>query len=686
MPHSFDSRTNDFPLYTEAVKFFNHPDDMVRTAVRSLTLNVYEINDPDLRSFILNSHAVPYFSNLIWLIRDEILMLDEIVATSDILSHGKLMQNVDQIVDSFYYLMDILKLGIPNLSAVLEDQMLAHLVLPVLVGSFGNKPLCSRTSALFLLTQLFMVFPHSSLINSIVCSLLKPNPPKLVLYLVEYPPEFALQSATHVSDVLCSSTEVYTPRTACSRLLSDELFGDIDDVPSPVEDICPKVQSDDKEILKHDLNLLTVRSKVPELAEVSGFDNYIGYSEAISENPYRKSIFECLSSSDDNSVFGVLAMLFSILRNSSVKLELLIQCGVCPRRVVRNHDLLQGLVRSKPEENVASGEEVRYDNVVIDLLFDLLCQCDRPEHRFVTLELAAELLLAFTKGPSPCLKPKHLTMLDQVYSVAKGELLRLIETESADPSLVMCLMDEESGVNNIDSNRVDSILVNALALLPATADTHSEMNLKFQTPMGEVQVLRRAVQVFLLARRIWCQLNDTEDSSFPILLERSYKYTAGQSTSWCRYLFVFEFTNLMIASAEGSFDCTLAGNNSAVSLVLRGDYVLLVEPEVAGDKTSLPVIRMVTTCARQEAAISGRDPMILNLTLLARRIPHLLCERLLGSERNTLALWKLGLKFSDAESADQVFQLLTSKREKMRQELGDGMLTMLNAEGCQFSQ
>ena len=32
----------DFPLYTEAIKFFNHPESMVRIAVRTLTLNVYK--------------------------------------------------------------------------------------------------------------------------------------------------------------------------------------------------------------------------------------------------------------------------------------------------------------------------------------------------------------------------------------------------------------------------------------------------------------------------------------------------------------------------------------------------------------------------------------------------------------------------------------------------------------------
>ncbi|EFN58069.1 hypothetical protein CHLNCDRAFT_14802, partial [Chlorella variabilis] len=36
-------RPASFPLYTESIKFVNHRDPMVRTAVKTLTLNVYGI-------------------------------------------------------------------------------------------------------------------------------------------------------------------------------------------------------------------------------------------------------------------------------------------------------------------------------------------------------------------------------------------------------------------------------------------------------------------------------------------------------------------------------------------------------------------------------------------------------------------------------------------------------------------
>jgi protein CLEC16A len=71
----FNELANDFPLYTEALKFFNHQESMVRIAARTLTLNVYRVDYPPLRKFILDRSAVPYFSNLAWFLRDEVFFV-----------------------------------------------------------------------------------------------------------------------------------------------------------------------------------------------------------------------------------------------------------------------------------------------------------------------------------------------------------------------------------------------------------------------------------------------------------------------------------------------------------------------------------------------------------------------------------------------------------------------------------
>lgn len=59
-----DGERSSFPLYTEAVKFINHRDGMVRAAVRTLTLNVYTIRDPAVQAFVISKPASNYFNEL----------------------------------------------------------------------------------------------------------------------------------------------------------------------------------------------------------------------------------------------------------------------------------------------------------------------------------------------------------------------------------------------------------------------------------------------------------------------------------------------------------------------------------------------------------------------------------------------------------------------------------------------
>lgn len=76
---SLFQHTNDFPLYTEAIKFFNHSESMVRIAVRTLSLNVYRVDDKSMLQFIRNRTAAPYFSNLVWFIGNHVLELDSCI-------------------------------------------------------------------------------------------------------------------------------------------------------------------------------------------------------------------------------------------------------------------------------------------------------------------------------------------------------------------------------------------------------------------------------------------------------------------------------------------------------------------------------------------------------------------------------------------------------------------------------
>uniref|UniRef100_A0A915HJA7 FPL domain-containing protein n=1 Tax=Romanomermis culicivorax TaxID=13658 RepID=A0A915HJA7_ROMCU len=148
----FNEHTGDFPLYTEAVKFFNHSEGMVRIAVRTLTLNVFK-----------GKLKISFFAAK---------------------SRDKLECLVAEHLDHIHYTNDILRLGITSLNDMLTDQMLNRLLLPLYLGSLvsnspsftelfyqGDGPRIRQASALFFISQIFLVITHTPLVERLACIL-----------------------------------------------------------------------------------------------------------------------------------------------------------------------------------------------------------------------------------------------------------------------------------------------------------------------------------------------------------------------------------------------------------------------------------------------------------------------------------------------------------------------------------
>eukprot|EP01113_Clastostelium_recurvatum_P026884 TRINITY_DN3230_c0_g1_i1.p1 TRINITY_DN3230_c0_g1~~TRINITY_DN3230_c0_g1_i1.p1 ORF type:complete len:1403 (-),score=398.80 TRINITY_DN3230_c0_g1_i1:605-4813(-) len=184
----FSAIDNDFPLYTEAIKFFNHEESMIRIAVRTLTLNVFRVEDEHMRRYILNSTAVPYFANIVWFVRQQVLTLNQLVSKSNHETRRRLDDFVDDLLDQFYYTHDIFNLGIEDMNVVLSDHLMQNLMLPLLVGSIappekGREPPApnaedriSPVLALFLLAQVFNIYSYKPLVNTLASALIHPAP------------------------------------------------------------------------------------------------------------------------------------------------------------------------------------------------------------------------------------------------------------------------------------------------------------------------------------------------------------------------------------------------------------------------------------------------------------------------------------------------------------------------------
>merc|ERR1719193_206329 len=170
----YNEHTNDFPLYTEAIKFFNHGESMVRIAVRTLSLNVYRVEDEAMLKFVTDKTAAPYFSNLVWFIGNHILEIDNCVRNdADHNSLNKLKDIVAGHIVHLHYINDILGLNITALNRILSDHLLNRLFIPLYIYSFARnhipaedmRPFVSPVVALFLLCQVFLIITHIPLVR-----------------------------------------------------------------------------------------------------------------------------------------------------------------------------------------------------------------------------------------------------------------------------------------------------------------------------------------------------------------------------------------------------------------------------------------------------------------------------------------------------------------------------------------
>ncbi|KAL4606009.1 hypothetical protein ACB092_09G071100 [Castanea dentata] len=74
-----------FPLYNEALKFARHGEKMIQTAVRALTLNIYNVCDDMVYQFITTPPVSKYFSDLVCRLKEQCFHLDTLLHSKDLL-------------------------------------------------------------------------------------------------------------------------------------------------------------------------------------------------------------------------------------------------------------------------------------------------------------------------------------------------------------------------------------------------------------------------------------------------------------------------------------------------------------------------------------------------------------------------------------------------------------------------
>ncbi|XP_054955524.2 protein CLEC16A isoform X4 [Pan paniscus] len=514
----YNEHTNDFALYTEAIKFFNHPESMVRIAVRTITLNVYKVDNQAMLHYIRDKTAVPYFSNLVWFIGSHVIELDDCVQTDEEhRNRGKLSDLVAEHLDHLHYLNDILIINCEFLNDVLTDHLLNRLFLPLYVYSLenqdkgGERPKISLPVSLYLLSQVFLIIHHAPLVNSLAEVILNGDLSEMYAKT-----EQDIQRSSAKPSIRCFIKPTETlerslemnkhkgKRRVQKRPNYKNVGEEEDEEKGPTEDA-----QEDAEKAKEIEMVIMERSKLSELAastsvqEQNTTDEEKSAAATCSESaqwsrPFLDMVYHALDSPDDDyHALFVLCLLYAMSHNK----------GMDPEKLERIQ---------LPVPNAA--EKTTYNHPLAERLIRIMNNAAQPDGkiRLATLELSCLLLKQQVLMSAGCImKDVHLACLEG----AREESVHLVRHFYKGEDIFLDMFEDEYRSMTMKPMNVEYLMMDASILLPPTGTPLTGIDFVKRLPCGDVEKTRRAIRVFFMLRSLSLQLRGEPETQLPLTRE-----------------------------------------------------------------------------------------------------------------------------------------------------------------------
>uniref|UniRef100_A0A2K5TX61 C-type lectin domain containing 16A n=1 Tax=Macaca fascicularis TaxID=9541 RepID=A0A2K5TX61_MACFA len=530
----YNEHTNDFALYTEAIKFFNHPESMVRIAVRTITLNVYKVDNQAMLHYIRDKTAVPYFSNLVWFIGSHVIELDDCVQTDEEhRNRGKLSDLVAEHLDHLHYLNDILIINCEFLNDVLTDHLLNRLFLPLYVYSLenqdkgGERPKISLPVSLYLLSQVFLIIHHAPLVNSLAEVILNGDLSEMYAKT-----EQDVQRSSAKPSIRCFIKPTETlerslemnkhkgKRRVQKRPNYKNVGEEEDEEKVPTEDAQEdaekakgteggskgiKTSGESEEIEM----VIMERSKLSELAastsvqEQNTTDEEKSAAATCSESaqwsrPFLDMVYHALDSPDDDyHALFVLCLLYAMSHNK----------GIDPEKLERIQ---------LPVPNAV--EKTTYNHPLAERLIRIMNNAAQPDGkiRLATLELSCLLLKQQVLTSAGCImKDVHLACLEG----AREESVHLVRHFYKGEDIFLDMFEDEYRSMTMKPMNVEYLMMDASILLPPTGTPLTGIDFVKRLPCGDVEKTRRAIRVFFMLRSLSLQLRGEPETQLPLTRE-----------------------------------------------------------------------------------------------------------------------------------------------------------------------
>ncbi|KAJ3196704.1 Protein CL16A [Irineochytrium annulatum] len=402
---------DEFPLFSEAVKYYDHENSMIRTGARTVTLNVLRVNNQQMTTYVVKKRH--YFAHIVGLLDQKF------TACSTDLEKSHETSALDEMIDELLYIQDIFHLGFIALNRSLAETIIRSFIVPTLISAVHAG------GSLFLLSQVMLLLSYGPLVNMVV---------DLVVGIL-------VESANW--DYAMMPVEVQS-RSGAVRAGSGGLF-DAPDVTPP-------------------------RKSTGSLADMGPRKSIGGLSqpdETKPANETRVAVLGILETRDSEiDVTLTLALLLSILRSKQVTSDTLQRANLYPRRSAKSKLLMEALMSGDTDSGTSAGEQLGYDARLVSCLIGIIGSENASTLRWITVEMAARCLITMTATGGVKLAGLSSPQMESLLTIRAKWAQVLMDDIESDSELVYKLLNHESKYLLASSLNIDKVLQDQRLLLP----------------------------------------------------------------------------------------------------------------------------------------------------------------------------------------------------------------------------
>ena len=138
----YDCNINQFPILTKSLSLYNYTDPLIRNVVKNIFLAIIKIENQNLREFLISFPINLYYSNIIFQLKNSIINLSlvNLGENEGSKAMNKLQKEHDFIIDTIFYIADLISLNIEKINFILINCMINELIFPLLYTIIDKNP------------------------------------------------------------------------------------------------------------------------------------------------------------------------------------------------------------------------------------------------------------------------------------------------------------------------------------------------------------------------------------------------------------------------------------------------------------------------------------------------------------------------------------------------------------------